>query len=444
MSEVSFWRHPARSMAISLAALIAAGTFLLRLPATTPGPGTAPLRTALFTATSASTVTGLNIVDPGSYWTPFGQAVILLLIQIGGIGVMSSASLVAILVAARMGLRSRLVGEHETRAVGISTVRRVIGGTVAVSAITELVIAALLTARLWSGYDYSFGRAAWFGIFHAVSAFNNAGFALWRDNLMSFATDPLIVIPLAIAIIMGGLGLLVVFDIAFIRPARLWTVHTKATLTVTAILLIVGPLVLIACEWDNPRTLGALDIPGRVLSGLFSGITPRTAGFHTIDYSQAGTASLLFTDVLMFLGGGSGSTTGGIKVTTFAVLVMAVVAEARGYRDVDIFRRRMSETTIRQAIAVAGLGLGSVVTAVMIMASITDLPLDDLLFEVTSALCTVGLSTGITPHLPDAGHYLLVILMYAGRIGSITLVTALAMRNAGRPYRNPEGRPIVG
>lgn len=442
--RVSFWRHPSRIMAAALLALIAIGTALLMLPISTPGPDGPPLLPALFTSTSAAALTGLNIVDAGTYWTPFGQAVILLLIQVGGIGVMSSASLIAILIAGRMGLRSRLITEYETRAISLSTVRRVLGGTVVVAFTTEAVVALIVGLRLWAHEGYGAGRAAWYGIFHAVSAFNNAGFALWPDSLIARGADPWIVVPLGLAFIVGGLGFLVVFELARVRPARGWTVHTKTTLTVTAILLVVGPVVMIVGEWNNPHTLGALDTPGRLLSGWLTGVTPRTAGFHTIDYGQASPATLLFTNILMFIGGGSGSTAGGIKVTTFAILIMAVVAETRGDRDVDMFGRRLSPPTVRQAISVATLGMGVLLVGCLLLLTISGEPLDDVLFEVTSALCTVGLSTGITATLPPAGQSVLIGLMYLGRIGSITVVTALALRNQGRSYRNPEGRPIVG
>lgn len=443
-NRASFWRHPSRLIAAALAGLIAAGTVLLMLPMSTHGAGGASLREALFTSTSAAAVTGLVVVDTGTYWTPFGQVVLLLLIQVGGIGVMSSTSLLAVLIAGQMGLRSRLAAEYETRAMSLSTVRRVLGGSVVVAFTTELVVATILTGRLWLHEHYGLGRAAWSGLFHAVSAFNNAGFALWSDSLIAHGTDPWIVMPISVAVVVGGLGFLVVFELVRVRPAAMWTVHTKTTLAVTAILLVLGPATLILGEWGNPATLGSLDVPGRLLSGWFSGITPRTAGFNTIDYGEARTPTLLITDILMFIGGGSGSTAGGIKVTTLAVLVMAVLSEARGDPDVDVFGRRISPQTVRQALAVATLGMGVLLGGCLLLLEISRLPLDDVLFEVTSALGTAGLSTGITPQLPAAGQYVLIGLMYLGRIGSITVVTALALRVRHRAYRNPEGRPIIG
>lgn len=443
-SRTGFWERPARIMAAGIAILIAIGTALLMLPAATTAPGGTSLLTALFTSTSATCVTGLVVVDTGTYWTTFGHVVIFFLMQVGGLGVMASASLLAVLIAGRMGIRSRLVAEYETGIVGASTVRRVLFGTLSVALVVELVVFAVLAGRLWLTERLPPGEALWYGAFHSVSAFNSGGFAFWPDSLISFANDPWIVIPIMVAFVVGGLGFLVVFELTRVRPARNWTIHTKITLLVSGILMVVGPLVITLNEWANPATLGALDPAARVLSGIFSGLTPRSAGFTTIDFAQADPATLFFTNALMFIGGGSGSTAGGIKVTTFAILAMAVVAEARGHADVDVLGRRLSSATVRQAIAVVTVAVALMIVSTLLLLRISELPLDDVLFEVISALGTVGLSTGITGALPDAGQYLVVVLMFLGRIGSIALVTALALRTQNRAYRNPEGRPIVG
>jgi trk system potassium uptake protein TrkH len=436
--------HPARLVAMGLASLIAVGTVLLMLPAATSTPGGAPLLTALFTSASASCVTGLVVVDTGTYWSGFGHVVILGLLQVGGLGVMASASLLAVLIAGRMGLRSRLVTEYETGLVGPNVIRRVLGGTIAVSVVVEVVLTLVLAGRLWLAEGYGAGRALWYGVFHAISAFNSGGFALWPDSLVSFTHDAWVTVPIMLAFVMGGLGFLVIDEVTRMRSVRRWSIHTKITLMVTAVLAVAGPALITLNEWSRPATLGGLDLWHRLLSGLFSGLTPRSAGFSTIDYSVADPTTLLLTDVLMFIGGGSGSTAGGIKVTTFAVLVMSVVAEARGSQDVDILGRRISPTTVRQAIAVVFVMLVLLVVSTMVLIRISGLPLDDVLFETTSALGTVGLSTGITERLPAAGQYLLVALMFAGRIGSVTLVATLALRVEHRLFRNPEGRPMIG
>ena len=440
----TFWLHPVRLVALGLGILITVGTGLLMLPVATAGPGGASFRTALFTSASASCVTGLVVVDTGTYWSGFGQVVILSLMQIGGLGVMASASLLAVLIAGRMGLRSRLVAEYETGLVGSGTVRRVLGGTVAVAVVVEVAVLAVLAGRLWLTEGYGAGRALWFGTFHAVSAFNSGGFSLWPDNLRSFADDPWITVPIMMAFVLGALGFVVVYEIVRVRPVRAWSIHTKLTLAVTAFLSAAGPLLIMANEWNRTATLGRLGVAHRALGGMFAGLTPRSAGFSTFDYSQADPATLLFTDILMFIGGGSGSTAGGIKASTFAVLTMAVVAEARGSRDVDVLGRRVSPTTVRQSIAVVFVMSGALLASTLALLRISELPLDDVLFEVTSALGTVGLTTGITPHLPVAGQYLLVLLMFVGRIGPVALVTALALRVEYRSYRNPEGRPMIG
>lgn len=443
-SRTGFWEHPSRIMAGGVLVLIVIGTGLLMLPAASVEPGSTSLRTALFTSTSAVCVTGLVVVDTGTHWTMLGHAILLVLMQVGGLGVMASASLLAVLVAGRMGIRSRLVAEYETGIVGGGTIRRVLYGTVSVAVVVELAVVVVLTARLWLAEGYALRTALWYGVFHSVSAFNSGGFAFWPDSLISFAHDPWIVIPIAVAFTIGGLGFLVVYELTRVRPARNWTIHTRITLAVSGILMVLGPLLITINEWANPATLGALDPGARMLAGIFSGLTPRSAGFTTIDHSQADPATLFYTNVLMFIGGGSGSTAGGIKVTTFAILAMAVLAEARGHQDVDVLGRRLSSATVRQSIAVVTVAMALLIVSTLALLRISELPLDDVLFEVTSALGTVGLSTGITGTLPPAGQYLVIGLMFLGRIGSIALVTALALRIHHRAYRNPEGRPIVG
>jgi Trk-type K+ transport system membrane component len=225
---------------------------------------------------------------------------------------------------------------------------------------------------------------------------------------------------------------------------RTWSLHTRVTLATTAALLVLGPLVVLVTEWTNPATLGGLPVPDRLLSGWFSGVSPRTAGFNTIDYARADPATLLATDVLMVIGGGSAGTAGGIKVTTLAVLALGVVSEARGDPDIDVFGRRIAPGTVRQALAIASLALVAVSLATLVLLEITPFSLDAVLFEVTSAFGTVGLSTGITSQLQPAAQYLLAALMFVGRIGPITAASALALRSRPKAYRNPEGRPIVG
>jgi len=436
------WQHPARAVLPAMLGLVALGTALLSLPWATQGPGRAPFSVALFTSTSAACVTGLTVVDTGTYWSGFGQGVLLVLMELGGLGLMSAAALLGIVVAGRLGLRSRLLAHNETR-LSLGAVRVVVLRTVAVALVVQAVLAAGLVLRLWLSGRAPFGAALWHGVFHSVSAYNNAGFALWPDNLVSFATDPFVLAPVTVAFVVGGLGYPVLLDLMGSAP-RGWTLHTRLTLAGTAVLLVAGVVVVTALEWANPATLGALDVPGRLLSGAFSGVAPRTAGFNTIDYAQADALTLLFTDVLMLVGGGSAGTAGGLKVTTVAVLVFAVVAEMRGDEDVVVLHRRIASSTVRQALAVAALAFALITTATALLLQLTDENLDVVLFEVVSAFSTVGLSANLTASLPEPARAVLVVLMIAGRVGPMAAATALALRRSRRAYRYPQARPLVG
>ena len=439
------FRHPAQLVVFGFACAVLVGTLLLMLPVSRTGPAGASFITALFTSTSAVCVTGLAVVDTPSYWSGFGEAVILGLIQIGGFGIMTFASLLGLLVSRRMGLRTRLTAAAETKAVGLGDVRRVIVGVVKVSLLFEVVTAVCLTSRFFFGYDQPIGRAAYHGVFHAVSAFNNAGFALYSDNLIGFAADPWVCLPISIAVIAGGLGFPVLFELRReLWQPRLWSLHTKMTVTVTSALLALGAVFVTASEWDNPGTLGALDPPGRVLAGFFQSVMPRTAGFNSLDYGQMNEGTLLGTSVLMFIGGGSASTAGGIKVTTFILLFFVIYAEVRGDRAIHAFDRRLDDRAIRQALTVALLSVAAVVGSTLLLLQLTAFETHRVLFETTSAFATVGLSTGITADLPTSGKLVLIGLMFIGRLGPTTLVSALVLRDKQRLYQLPEGRPIIG
>ncbi len=437
--------HPAQAVIYAFAIAVAVGTVLLMLPASSADGGASTFRVALFTSTSALCVTGLTVVDTATHWSAFGQVVILAGIQTGGFGIMTSASLLGLLVSRRLGLRTRLVAQTETNSLALGDVSRVLRGVALTSLSIEALVAMLLTVRLVAGGGVGLGRAIYLGVFHSVSAFNNAGFALWSDSLVRYVSDPWFCLPIAAATIVGGLGFPVLFELRReLRSPRRWSVHTKITLLATIVLLASGMVVLLALEWTNPATLGPLHAPGKVLAGFFQSVMPRTAGFNSLDYGQMGKESLLVTDVLMFIGGGSASTAGGIKVTTFTVLLFAILAEARGDEAVESFGRRVPPAALRQALSVALLGVAMVVAGTLAMLEITGLGLDQVLFEVVSAFATVGLSTGITPTLPAAAQYLLVGLMFSGRVGTVTLASALALRQRRRLYQLPEERPIIG
>ncbi|GGU95079.1 potassium transporter Trk [Actinomadura cremea] len=439
------FQHPAQVVVTGFGASILIGTVLLSLPhATADEPAADPLD-ALFTATSAVCLTGLITQDTASHWSLFGELVIMGLVQVGGLGLMTVATLFGILLSGRVGLRARMAAQVETKTLQMTDVRRVVRNVVLFSLTCEAVVAAVLAGRLVLAYDEPPAAALYSGAFHAVSAFNNAGLALWSDSLVGFVGDPWICLPICAAVLIGGLGFPVVFELArrWRRP-RTWSILTRVTMGTTTVLLVLGAFVLTAMEWNNPDTLGSHTRPTRWLAGIMLSVMPRSGGFNSVDTSQMRPESWLVTDVLMFIGGGSAGTAGGIKVTTFGLLAFVLWAEMRGDSHVNVGTRRLPAGTPRQAMAIVMLSAGLITVATIVLMSLTGHPLDRVLFEVVSACATVGLSTGITGDLPMSGEIMLVVLMFVGRIGPLTLATAFALRKRTRRYELPEERPIVG
>ncbi|MCT7353523.1 TrkH family potassium uptake protein [Streptomyces sp. 15-116A] len=442
--------HPARAVVLAFAVTVLAGTALLWLPFATERGTASGFVTALFTSTSAVCVTGLAVVDTGTYWSGFGQGVILALIQIGGFGIMTMASLLALLISGRMRLRLQLTAQAETKSLGIGDVRRVLLGVAGTTLIVEFTVGAILALRFRYGYGESIGSAVYLGFFHAVSAFNNAGFGLHADSITRYAGDAWVTLPIAAAVILGGLGFPVLLELLRHRERRRrtgrrnWSLHTRLTLITTAVLLAAGTLLTCLLEWTNAGTLGPHTTADKVLGGFFHSAMARTAGFNALDIGAMEASTLLVTCVLMFIGGGSAGTAGGIKVTTFAVLLAAIIAEVRGETSSAVLGRRLAPHVLRQALTVALLGVGLVIASTLALLTLTEEPLEAVLFETVSAFATVGLSTGITADVPEAGQLLLVGLMFVGRLGPITLVSALALRERTRRYDLPEERPVIG
>lgn len=439
------FRNPIRLIPLLFAAVIAVGTILLTLPVSAADGTFTPVLTALFTATSAVSVTGLAIVDTGTYWSPFGQVVIMALFQIGGLGIMTAATLLGLMAGRGFGLRDRLATQVERDRLNLASSVSVLKLILVITVTVEAIIAVLLTVRFASAWDMTPGEAAWHGVFHAVSAFNNAGFSTFATNLVDFQADAFVLGPIAMAIIIGALGFPVMEDWReHGRDWKRWTLHSKMTLTGTAALLFVGFVAKLAMEWTNPGTLGPMPVETKILNAAFHSVMPRTAGFNTIDMGALREETLLVNYLLMFVGGGSAGTAGGIKVTTFMVLLAIVLAEVLKRRDAGMFGRRFGHAIERQALTIASLALLLVLAATIFITSVTRLPLHDVLFETISAFATVGLSTGITAQLPPSALVVLVVLMFVGRVGTITVATALAVGGGERPYRYPEENPIVG
>ncbi|MFI8593219.1 TrkH family potassium uptake protein [Microbacterium sp. NPDC078428] len=415
------------------------------LPISSRNGGWTDVFDALFTATSAVCVTGLTVVDTPTHWSDVGLVVIMVLIQLGGLGIMLFASLIGLAVARRLRVRSRLNAAAEAKASGIGEVKGLARRILTISLLIEAVVFAFLFPRFALGYGYDMGEAAWHALFHAVSSFNNAGFALYSDNLMGFAADPWICLPICAAVILGGLGFPVIMQLRreLRRPLH-WSMNTRIVIWATLVLLLLGTIYITLLEWDNPATLGAFDPASRLLIGFFHSVQTRTAGFNSVDIGLMHDETWVGMDVLMMIGGGPAGTAGGIKVTTFAVLFFILVAELRGEGAVSIFGKRLSRAVHREAITVVLIALAAVMAGTVSLMLITGQALDRALFEAVSAFGTVGLSTGITFDLPPAAEVVLVLLMFLGRIGPLTLGSALALRTRRVLYEYPKERPAIG
>ncbi|MFH5821987.1 TrkH family potassium uptake protein [Georgenia sp. AZ-5] len=435
---------PARLALLVFATIIALETALLSLPAATASGERAPFVDALFTATSAVCVTGLVTVDTATYWSPFGQAAILVGIKIGGLGVMTLASILGLAVSRRIGLTQRMLAASETKTARLGEVGSLIRAVVVASLVFEAVLTLILVPWFLQQGN-GFGSALWHGLFMALSIFNNAGFVIVEGGLTPYAGDWWLGLPIVFGTFFGAIGFPVILNVARLwRTPRRWSLHAKLSLVTYGALALGATFAIAMFEWTNRATLAQLPADEKILVSLVHALAPRSSGLSTVDVGDMREATWFMMDALMFVGGGSASTAGGIKVTTLAVLVLAIVAEARGDRDIEAFGRRIGSSTVRLAVSVAFIGSTLVGVSTLLLLMVTDLRLDVILFEVISAFATVGLSTGITPGLPDAGKYVLVALMYAGRTGTMTVAAALALRERRRVIRMPNERPIIG
>lgn len=419
--------------------LIFAGTLLLKLPFVTTRP--ISWTDALFTATSATTVTGLSVFDPGTVLTGFGELVLLVLIQCGGIGLMTFAVAILILFRKKVGLQSRIYLQE-------SLTQNTVGGIVKLVkliltfALTVEAVAAVLLTIYWIP-EFGFKDALNYSVFHVISAFNNAGFSLFPDNMMSFAGDPLVNVLISFLFIIGGIGFTVVMDISQKKSFHRWALHTKLMIGGTLILNVVAMIVIFTLEYGNPGTLGNLSLHDKLLASYFSAVTPRTAGFNTLNYGEFEDPTLLFTMLLMFIGGGSASTASGIKLTTFIVVILATISFLRSRREPELFGRSIRIETVIRSLAITTISVLLVVFFLFLLTVTEKIPFLPLAFEVVSAFGTVGLSMGITAELSDLGEVLLSLVMFTGRIGPLTLFFIL-MKPRKENYRYPYDAVFTG
>lgn len=421
------------------------GTIMLSLPVSSSTGASVGWLNALFTSTSAVCVTGLVVLDTGTDFSTFGQIIILLLIQIGGLGFMTFSVLIAVIMGKKIGLKERLLIQQSSNSIETQGVVRLSLSIVLISFIFETLGALLLTLR-WAS-ELGVGKALYYGIFHSISAFNNAGFALWSDSLSRYVGDPLVNLVISFLFIIGGIGFIVILDLYRKRSWKVLSFHTKIVLITSGALCVAGFLFIFGMELFNARTFSTLSWSERIWAGYFQGVVTRTAGFNSIDIGAMLPASQFFMIFLMFIGASSGSTGGGIKTTTFAVLMLSVFSTIKGNEDVHLLKKRIPQDLVSRSLAVMTISLGVVLGATFLLTMTEYTRHTDilaLLFETTSAFGTVGMSMGLTPDLSPMGKYIIIVTMYIGRLGPLTLAFALAQKTVKQKYRYPEDKLLIG
>lgn len=440
------WATPTRVVVLSFGAVIAMGTLLLLIPASTADGVSPGIVDALFTATSAVCVTGLVVRNTAASWSLLGKVIILVLIQIGGLGLMTFSTAHALVVGRRIGLRERLVIQEQTGQWRLAGVVSLIKSIILVTVGFELVGTLLLTLAFWLTRGPVGSSALWNGLFHSVSAFCNAGFDILGNSLMDYPSNALVNLTIGFLIIFGGLGFHVIIDLIAHRCK--WSelsLHSKIVIKMTAALIVLGTLAVLVLEAGNQGTLGPLDLKGKILASWFQAVSPRTAGFNSVAMDRLLPSTVVVTIILMFIGASPGGTGGGVKTTTLAVVSRYVVATVRGEQDVNVGNRRIPAEVISKAVAILLLAVTLVVAATLVLTCTESLPFIDLLFEVVSAFGTVGLTRGVTPSLSTFGKLLIAFIMFVGRVGPVSLVIALTGKGAsGGKIRYPEEKITVG
>lgn len=419
--------------------LIFVGTLLLKLPAATTVP--ISWTDAIFVATSATTVTGLSVFDPGTVLTGFGEGVLLVLIQFGGIGLMAFAMAVLMMFRKKIGLQNRLYLKEAYSQYSFGGIIRLVK-YILIFAFTAEGIGIVALTLYWIP-EYGLADALHLSIFHVISAFNNAGFSLFPDNLVGQQSDPFVLLLLSTLFIVGGIGFTVVVDVFQKKGFRHWSLHTKLMITGTVLVNFLATVLVLVLEYDNSETIGKLPLFDKLFVSYFTGVTPRTAGFNVVDYGAMEDPTLLLTMILMFIGAGSASTASGIKLTTFIVVVLATISFLRSEREPEIFGRTLRIEIILRSLAITAISVLTVWLFLFLLAVTEDIPFLPLAFEVVSAFGTVGLSMGITGELSSIGELLVSVLMFIGRIGPLTLFFLL-VKPKKEHYRYPYDQVFTG
>jgi len=437
---------PTQVLVLGFAFIIIVGALLLNLPIASKSGQSVGFLNALFTATSAVCVTGLVVVDTFDTYSLFGQIVIISLIQIGGLGIMTMATLIFLLLGKKITFKERLIIQEALNQISVAGVVRLTKFILMGTFLFELLGAFFLSFRFIP--QFGLKKGIYYSLFHSISAFNNAGFDLMGGfrSLTQYVEDPIVSLTISALIVIGGLGFSVWADIYTKRCFRKLSLHTKLVIVITAFLIITGAVMFYILEYNNPATMGNLSMKGKVLSAVFHSITPRTAGFNTLSTADMTMASKFLTVILMFIGGSPGGTAGGIKTVTFGIIILAVFAVIRGKDEPEIFKKRIPNSIVYRSLGIMIISLSIVVAGLMVLSITEKADFLMILYEVVSAFGTVGLTLGLTPHLTVIGKIVIILTMYMGRVGPLTVATALAQRESSRKelLRYPEEKVMVG
>lgn len=437
---------PVQILALGFAFVIFIGACLLSLPISSAAGVSTNFLDSLFTSTSAVCVTGLVTLDTGTYWSLFGQVIIMLLIEIGGLGFMSFATLIFLLLGKKITLKERLVMQEAMNSFSLQGIvkmaRYILGFTFSVQAVGALLLSTQFIP------DFGFKKGLFYGVFHSISGFCNAGFDLMGNfnSVTAYSGNAVVILTLSALIVIGGLGFCVWIEVYNYRANRKLSLNSKIVLLMTAILIVGGTILMFLFEMKNPATLQGRPASEQFLSATFAAISPRTAGFNSIPLADMTLAGKFLTIVLMFIGGSSGSTAGGLKVTTTGILIIAVISVIKGREDAEIFKKRLPKELVYKAFAIFAISLILVISVTMVLSIVeSQASLEYLLFEATSAYGTVGLTLGLTPQLGVVGKIIISLTMYAGRVGPMTLALALGKRGSRNvAIKYPEDKIMVG
>ncbi len=436
-------KNPPRLIALGFLMIIIIGTVLLSLPISNANRMYTNPVDSLFTATSAVCVTGLVTVNTFEHWSNFGQVVILSLIQFGGLGFMTWAILLSLIMKKRITLRERLIIHEQMNALSLKGMVKLIIYVLKATFVIELIGAVLLSFTFIP--EYGFIKGSWFSIFHSISSYCNAGFdIIGPDSISPYVKTITVILPMSFLIILGGIGFNVFMDISNIRSFKRLAVHTKLVLVITASLLLGGTIVFLFLEFSNEYTIKSFTIFEKLLAAFFQSVTTRTAGYSSLNQSLIKDSSAIVTIILMFIGGSPAGTAGGIKTTTFGLLLFTTKSEIAGQEDVVVFNRRIPLTTIRKAIAIVIISMGWIMMISLILTITEKTAFINILYEVTSAFGTVGLTRSLTPLLSTVGKFLIMLTMYLGRLGPLTLAYAFYSRERKKSFREPKGDILVG